>query len=254
MSTHALEGGLRPALPPTLQPMALALAAPRTDKRVALLGSAAAYVLLPAALLALGKMAPIRVPAPTTSPETVVLLDPPTATGPIAAPAAPSIPQSPIGPAPNAMAEARPVDATEATTSLSELLTQGPQVPSTAGPGTSGTGTPDGSRIPGVLPSTGTGLPTGTVVQVSAESVRILHQEVPVYPAVARAVRQQGDVVVRMVIDPFGIPTSVTVEQGPPLLRTAAEQAARQWRFSPALVNGQAVSASFLLTLKFRLQ
>ena len=49
-------------------------------------------------------------------------------------------------------------------------------------------------------------------------------------------------------------PTSVQVEQGPNLLRSAAEAAAKQWRFTPAQVNGQAVPATFLLTLKFRLQ
>ncbi len=100
----------------------------------------------------------------------------------------------------------------------------------------------------------GSGGSAPSVFQVSADAVRILHQEVPVYPAVARAVKQQGDVVVRMVIDTHGVPTSVQVEQGPSLLRAAAEQSARQWRFSPALVNGQPVPASFLLTLKFRLQ
>ena len=254
MSTHALEGGLRPALPPTLQPVALALAAPRTDKRVALLGSAVVYLLLPAAALALGKVAPVHFVRPaSTASETVILLDPPTSAGPVAGPASPALPQVPTGPAIIEPAERQPADAPADPASLDALLAQGPQSPRGATSGTAGPGTLPGLP-PGTAAAQGPGLTAGPVVQVSAESVRILHQEVPVYPAVARAVKQQGDVVVRMVIDPQGVPTSVTVEQGPALLRTAAEQAARQWRFTPALVNGQAVSASFLLTLKFRLQ
>ena len=258
MNAHALAGGPRPALPPTLQPMALALAAPRTDKRLAFLGSAVAYVLLPAAALLLGKVAPI--PVPTSSgrqPETVVLLDPPTTSGPVAGPTIPALPQVPTGPATAPLSEFRPADPTADPAPLGELLARGPQAPGGTEPGPGGPGGGTGpTGLPTSLPAglPGPGLPGGSVLQVSADAVRILHQEVPVYPAVARAAKQQGDVVVRMVIDPHGVPTSVQVEQGPSLLRAAAEQSARQWRFSPALVNGQPVSASFLLTLKFRLQ
>lgn len=253
MNTPALAGGPRPALPPTLQPMALALAAPRTDKRMALLGSAVAYVLLPAAALLLGKVAPVHAPTPGTRPETVILLDPPTTSGPVRVPATPALPQVPTGPATTPLPEFRPADPTAEPAPLGELLARGPQAPGGTEPGPGGSGGGTGpATLPGVLP--GPGLPGGSVFQVSADAVRILHQEVPVYPAVARAVKQQGDVVVRMVIDPHGVPTSVQVEQGPSLLRAAAEQSARHWRFSPALVNGQPVSATFLLTLKFRLQ
>jgi len=198
-------------------------------------------------------VAPIPVPTTRTQPDTVILLDPPTTSGPVAGPAIPALPQVPTGPATAPLSEFRPADPTADPAPLGELLAHGPQVPGGTERGPGGPGGGNGpANLPGVLP--GPGLPTGSVLQVSADAVRILHQEVPVYPAVARAVKQQGDVVVRMVIDPHGVPTSVSVEQGPNLLRAAAEQAARQWRFSPALVNGQPVSASFLLTLKFRLQ
>lgn len=257
MNTPALAGGPRPALPPTLQPMAIALAAPRTDKRMALLGSAVAYVLLPAAALLLGKVAPVYAPTPGTRPDTVILLDPPTASGPIAAPATPALPHVPTGLAAEPLTELRPADPMADPAPLGELLNHGPQAPSgpEAGPGGPGGG-PGGGAGPATLPTglQGSGGSVPAVFQVSADAVRILHQEVPVYPAVARAVKQQGDVVVRMVIDTHGVPTSVQVEQGPSLLRAAAEQSARRWRFSPALVNGQPVPASFLLTLKFRLQ
>ncbi len=257
MSTHAYPGGLRPALPPTLQPMALALAAPRTDKRTAFIASGLIYLLIPAALMALDRMIPdIRPHVPPTTGGDVIF-DPPTIPVVIGDPAQPSgRPEATAGsPAPEQITEARPQppDNVDLESLIpSPVLPNGP-IPSTrigGGPGTTiGTPSPGGPAITG-----NPGPSTGQAFQISSEAVRILHQTVPAYPAVARATKQQGDVIVRMFIDTHGVPTSVQVEQGPPLLRMAAEQAARQWRFTPAQLNGQFVPATFLLTLKFRLQ
>jgi protein TonB len=57
-----------------------------------------------------------------------------------------------------------------------------------------------------------------------------------------------------MVIDGMGVPTTVTVLSGPPQFQAEALRAARQWRFTPARQNGQAVEAAFNLTLQFRLK
>ncbi len=253
MSSQALAGGLRPALPPTLQPMAIALAAPRTDKRVALLGSAVAYLLIPAALLALGRVAPKVIQASTGTDHTVVLVETP-ASGGGPAPAGAPTPSRPLPPSDSALplpAAIPAVDTGDHPAPLEALVDRsGPGLATSDRPGA-----PTGPTGPALPAGPGTGSPgVGPVVQISADAVRIVHQEVPVYPTLARAGRIQGDVVVRMVIDPQGVPTSVHVEQGHPALRAAAEQAARAWRFTAAQVNGQAVSASFLLTLKFRLQ
>lgn len=256
MSTHALEGGLRPALPPTLQPMAIALAAPRPDRRTALLASGVVYLLIPAALLALGRVLPAhqRQVAPTSPGETIYV---PATVGSLSLGGGNPAP-------PRRESTEREPDLTTSQPGLSELAnlptpTTLPNGPTgnvaDPGPGTNGTG-PGGDnpfRGPGG-PGGASGAGEGPVVNLATDAVRILHQTVPAYPAVARAVKQQGDVVVRMFIDAHGVPTSVQVEQGPSLLRAAAEQAARQWRFSPAQQNGQAVPATFLLTLKFRLQ
>lgn len=257
MSTHALDGGLRPALPPTLQPMALALAAPRPDRRTALLASGMIYLLIPAAFMALSRVIPEVRFKPHTKPDDTVIyrdvtLGESTSALPrgsvVAPPKGETVSMPKVDPLPGLDSQA--LLPTPAGLDLS-------QVSHTSGPSGSTTGDPNG-------PTTGTdaNLPPGLrtspnanqVYQMSSDAVRILHQTVPTYPAVARAVKQQGDVVVRMFIDTRGVPTSVQVEEGPNLLRAAAEAAARQWRFTPAQVNGQAVSATFLLTLKFRLQ
>jgi TonB family protein len=256
MSTHALDGGLRPALPPTLQPMALALAAPRTDKRTALFASGVVYLLIPAALMALSRVIPVRPPVvpPTTGGETIYV---PTTVGSISlgggqpAPARREVNESQTlpeftHPALSDLANMQTPNLLPSNATLGASST-GPSGPAGADSPTSGNRGPVGPVGPA-------GPGEGPVLNIASDAVRILHQTVPPYPAVARAVKQQGDVVVRMFIDTHGVPTSVQVEEGPNLLRAAAEAAAKQWRFTPAQVNGQAVPATFLLTLKFRLQ
>ncbi|MBI3132257.1 MAG: TonB family protein [Acidobacteria bacterium] len=257
MSTHAPSGGLRPALPPTLQPMAIALAAPRTDRRTALLASAVVYLFIPAALMAAGRMIPqVSISRPTTGggdiifePTSTPVVLPSPSSGPRPAVPALATSQIPSGPA---VVDPRVEENPESLIPSSTLPT-GPIAPLGNGPSTGdplakpgGPGT--GPFVPG---TTGSG--EGGPLQISSDAVRILHQDAPVYPTLARAARVQGDVIVRMFIDTRGVPTSVRVEQGHPALRATAEQSAMLWRFTAAQVNGQAVPATFLLTLKFRL-
>jgi protein TonB len=134
-------------------------------------------------------------------------------------------------------------------------------------PGTIPTGLPtrdlSGLKLPGptgtALAGTGqatTSEPPGQaqVRFVDVNMVRILHQVTPGYPALARMTHVQGAVVLLMTIDETGAPTEVKVLEGHPGLQEAALQAARQWRFEPARVEGRPVPASFRLTLNFRLQ
>jgi protein TonB len=82
----------------------------------------------------------------------------------------------------------------------------------------------------------------------------ILHQVDPVYPELARRARIQGPVVLLMTVDEHGQPIQVQVLDGHPAFHEAAKQAARQWRFEPAQMNGRPVMAAFRLTLKFTLR
>src|SRR5262245_54598672 len=60
----------------------------------------------------------------------------------------------------------------------------------------------------------------------------------PVYPALARAVRVQGLVIIEATIDEKGNVDSARVLKGEPLLNQAALDAVRLWRFTPALLSG----------------
>jgi TonB family protein len=57
---------------------------------------------------------------------------------------------------------------------------------------------------------------------------------------------------VQVTISPEGRVTEAKAINGHPLLREAAEVAARQWVFKPAIANGTAVSTQIVLTFNFK--
>ncbi|MFZ1615159.1 MAG: energy transducer TonB, partial [Holophaga sp.] len=94
-----------------------------------------------------------------------------------------------------------------------------------------------------------------TTVDFEFNQMRILSRVDPMYPALAKLAKVQGEVVLLMLVDPHGIPSEVKALSGPhPSLEQEAMRVARMWRFEPARLNGQAVSAQFRLTIVFRLR
>jgi TonB family protein len=73
----------------------------------------------------------------------------------------------------------------------------------------------------------------------------------PIYPALARAARISGDVVIKVAIDEQGKVTSASVVSGHALLNDAAESAAREWEFTPFKVDEKTVKVTGVLTFKF---
>lgn len=73
----------------------------------------------------------------------------------------------------------------------------------------------------------------------------------PAYPAAAKSVGAEGAVNVQVVIDEAGNVISATAVSGHPLLRAAAEQAARESRFNPTLLQGQPVRVTGVIVYNF---
>lgn len=73
----------------------------------------------------------------------------------------------------------------------------------------------------------------------------------PEYPAAARAVRAAGSVAIYVLIDIDGRVISVSAVSGHPLLRQAAEMAARGAQFEPVYLTGQPVKVSGVITYNF---
>jgi protein TonB len=83
---------------------------------------------------------------------------------------------------------------------------------------------------------------------------KLLHRVDPLYPKEAKAAQQEGSVVLRVLIGRDGAVEEVEVVRGQPHgLNEAATAAARQWRFTPALLSGKAVPVLLTLTINFRL-
>ena len=75
----------------------------------------------------------------------------------------------------------------------------------------------------------------------------------PRYPAAARAARVEGVVILEAVIDRVGRVTAVRILRSQPLLDAAAEDAVRQWVYTPTRLNGVAVPVILTVTIRFEL-
>ena len=76
---------------------------------------------------------------------------------------------------------------------------------------------------------------------------------VPAYPAIAQASRIQGVVILEATIDARGNVTEVRVQRSIPLLDQSAAEAVKQWRYTPALLNGVPVPVIMSVTVRFAL-
>ena len=84
----------------------------------------------------------------------------------------------------------------------------------------------------------------------------IIRRADPEYPARARRMSVQGAVVVQLVVDAAGQPRNCTVVRASPngFFEEAALAAARQMRFVPGKIKGQAVNTVVQLPFSFKLQ
>ena len=75
----------------------------------------------------------------------------------------------------------------------------------------------------------------------------------PEYPAIARASRTSGVVILEAVIAEDGRVRDVHLLRSVPLLDDAAMRAVMQWQFTPTLLNGEAVPVVMTVTVNFEL-
>ncbi len=87
----------------------------------------------------------------------------------------------------------------------------------------------------------------GSLVEIATKKVA------PVYPAMARNMRVGGVVRVDLVVDESGSVLSANAVQGPEMLKRAAMEAVKQWKFRPVMIGGQATKASGFINFNFSL-
>lgn len=81
----------------------------------------------------------------------------------------------------------------------------------------------------------------------------LVHKVTPQYPFIAKQARVQGSVLLRAVIGKDGKVENVQVESGSPLLASAAENAVKQWRYKPYVLDGNPVEVETTVTVNFNL-
>jgi protein TonB len=81
----------------------------------------------------------------------------------------------------------------------------------------------------------------------------LLEKVTPQYPAIAKAARIQGTVVLQATISKNGSIQNLRVISGPPMLQQSAMDAVRSWRYRPYLLNGDPVEVETTVNVVFNL-
>ncbi len=81
----------------------------------------------------------------------------------------------------------------------------------------------------------------------------LIYKMIPTYPAVPQAIRASGTVVLQATISRTGTIENLHVVSGPVMLRQAALDAVKQWRYRPYLPNGQPVEVETTVNVEFKL-
>jgi TonB family protein len=96
-------------------------------------------------------------------------------------------------------------------------------------------------------------LPPPVRIKVGGDvkSPALISSVMPIYPSMARSSGIAGNVVLQASISPAGIVVATKVLSGPLVLRQAAVDAVRRWKYRPAMLNGDAVAVNITVTLAF---
>lgn len=146
-------------------------------------------------------------------------------------------------------------------------VVQPSQTPASKSPTTSSPGTPSSPlKTPSPTASgqqnssaqnpptaSSTAVTTKQPLEVGALAERATERVPPVYPAIARNVRAAGTVTVYLVVNEQGAVELVRGTSGSELLRGAATDAARRWKFRPTMVNGRPVRVMGYINFNFSL-
>jgi len=115
------------------------------------------------------------------------------------------------------------------------------------------------SQLPNtaVAPATNQGV-AGTPIQTDIGKLVVVYQPDadPYYPSFSKRAGEQGEVVVRLIIDESGIVEEVALlrSSGFPRLDRAASEIGKRYRFKPYSVNGNPARISTNLLIKFNLK
>lgn len=114
-------------------------------------------------------------------------------------------------------------------------------------PSTPGNGVASVIKSPAAPKSVETASPLNIGILNEKATTRIA----PVYPQIARSSGVSGLVRVKVVLDESGLVVGIVWAEGPMVLRQAAQDAARQWKFRPTIVDGRPIRVTGYLDFGF---
>ena len=93
-------------------------------------------------------------------------------------------------------------------------------------------------------------------IRVSGQvaATKLIHQEAPEYPPLAKTAHIQGTVRMQVVIDKDGTVEDIKVLSGHPLLIESALEAVSRWRYQPTYLNGKPVEVLTEVDINFQLK
>jgi len=92
---------------------------------------------------------------------------------------------------------------------------------------------------------------TAPVAGGKVSQAQLVYRKEPQYPTAARQMNVKGQVTLEATIGPDGKVTAVKIVSGHPLLAQAARQAVAEWRYKPAILDGQPVETTSQISLNF---
>jgi len=95
--------------------------------------------------------------------------------------------------------------------------------------------------------------PVPAAVAKTVRDAKLISSTRPVYPAAARQSGVQGSVTISASLDANGKIVGAKALSGPMLLREAALDSVRQWKYSPALVDGKPAPSQVTVGVEFRM-
>lgn len=87
----------------------------------------------------------------------------------------------------------------------------------------------------------------------NVQSAKLLRQVQPIYPVIAKQAHIQGTVLLHAIIAKDGTIQDLSLISGHPFLVKNAEDAVKQWRYQPTLLNGEPVEVETTIQVIFTL-
>jgi len=102
-------------------------------------------------------------------------------------------------------------------------------------------------------PAPSVGEPRRIRVGGNVQAATLINQVMPQYPMIARTAHVSGTVVLHAVVGKDGTIKELEYVSGPPLLMKSAMDAVKEWRYRPALLNGEPVEVDTTINVVFHL-